>query len=110
LGVDVIYLLLLNLASRCVAGMLNGNVGVVKSMMAEITDSTNIAQASALLPVVWAVAATIGPLAGGSLAYPHDRFPKVFRQQIWKDYPHLLPCLFSASVSALLFLLTLFFF
>jgi hypothetical protein len=32
------------LASRCLAGLLNGNVGVMKSMMAELTDSTNIAQ------------------------------------------------------------------
>ncbi|KIM71098.1 hypothetical protein PILCRDRAFT_17383 [Piloderma croceum F 1598] len=30
--------------SRCLAGVLNGNVGVMKSMMAELTDSTNIAQ------------------------------------------------------------------
>ncbi|KAF7967565.1 hypothetical protein HWV62_33761 [Athelia sp. TMB] len=30
--------------SRCLAGALNGNIGVMKSMMAEITDSTNIAQ------------------------------------------------------------------
>lgn len=30
--------------SRCLAGVLNGNVGVMKSMMVEITDSTNIAQ------------------------------------------------------------------
>ena len=29
--------------SRCLAGLLNGNVGVMKSMMAELTDSTNIA-------------------------------------------------------------------
>ncbi|KAF7964730.1 hypothetical protein HWV62_3520 [Athelia sp. TMB] len=32
------------LGSRCLAGALNGNIGVMKSMMAEITDSTNIAQ------------------------------------------------------------------
>jgi hypothetical protein len=32
------------LTSRCLAGLLNGNIGVRKSMMAELTDSTNIAQ------------------------------------------------------------------
>ena len=46
--------------SRCIAGILNGNMGVVKSMMGEITDSTNRAQVSGLFPVVWAVGATIG--------------------------------------------------
>ena len=46
--------------SRCIAGLLNGNMGVVKSMMGELTGSTNRAQASALLPLVWAVGITIG--------------------------------------------------
>jgi len=32
--------------SRCLAGVLNGNIGVAKSMMAELSDSTNIAQGS----------------------------------------------------------------
>jgi hypothetical protein len=40
--------------------MLNGNVGVMKSMMAEITDETNMARGFALIPVVWAVGGTIG--------------------------------------------------
>jgi MFS family permease len=46
--------------SRCIAGLLNGNIGVAKSMMGELTDSTNRAQVSGLLPMVWAVGATIG--------------------------------------------------
>lgn len=46
--------------SRCIAGLLNGNMGVVKSMLGEITDSTNRAQASGLLPLVWAMGVTIG--------------------------------------------------
>ena len=47
-------------SSRCIAGLLNGNMGVTKSMMGELTDSTNRAQASGLIPLVWAVGATIG--------------------------------------------------
>jgi hypothetical protein len=39
---------------------LNGNVGVIKSMMGELTDSTNIAQGMALMPVVWSTGATVG--------------------------------------------------
>ena len=46
--------------SRCLAGMLNGNIGVMKSMLAELADETNIAQASALAPVMWSLGATIG--------------------------------------------------
>lgn len=66
--------------SRCLAGLLNGNVGVMKSMMAELTDSTNIAQGLpiihnssaeltlttykikgfSLIPITWSIGATIG--------------------------------------------------
>jgi len=90
--------------SRCLAGMLNGNVGVMKTMVSEISDPTNIAEAFGYIPVVWSVGGTIGPFAGGALARPYGRFPNVFGQRIWKEYPYLLPCLFSASVSALAFM------
>ena len=46
--------------SRCLCGVLNGNVGVMKSMMVEITDTTNRAQASALGAMTWSVGSTIG--------------------------------------------------
>ena len=46
--------------SRCIAGLLNGNMGVAKSMMGELTDSTNRAQASGFFSLVWAVGVTIG--------------------------------------------------
>ncbi|KAH9054523.1 major facilitator superfamily transporter [Lactarius vividus] len=46
--------------SRCLNGMLNGNTGVMKSMMAELTDETNMAQGFLLLSVTWAVGCTIG--------------------------------------------------
>jgi hypothetical protein len=40
--------------------MLNGNVGVMKSMMAELTDETNMARGSSLIPIIWAAGGTIG--------------------------------------------------
>ena len=46
--------------SRCIGGLLNGNVGVAKSMMGELTDSTNIDRVSGLFPLVRALGATIG--------------------------------------------------
>ena len=46
--------------SRSLNGALNGNIGVMKSMLAEITDSTNIAQAYAFLPIAWSTGATVG--------------------------------------------------
>lgn len=46
--------------SRCAEGALNGNIGVSKSMMAEITDSTNRARGFAYLPMIWSLGSTIG--------------------------------------------------
>ncbi|KAJ7597798.1 member of major facilitator superfamily multidrug-resistance, DHA1 sub-family [Mycena floridula] len=96
--------------SRCLAGLLNGNVGVIKSMMGELTDSTNIAQGMALLPVVWSTGAIIGPLIGGSLSNPYERFPNTFGQyEFWKTYPYALPCFVAAAYIAISFLMAFFF-
>lgn len=46
--------------SRCAEGALNGNIGVTKSMMAEITDHTNRARGFAFLPMIWSVGGTLG--------------------------------------------------
>jgi hypothetical protein len=46
--------------SRCLTGALNGNIGVMKSVTAEITDSTNMARAWAFVPVAWSTGATLG--------------------------------------------------
>ncbi|TBU55594.1 MFS general substrate transporter, partial [Dichomitus squalens] len=51
--------------SRCAEGALNGNIGVTKSMMAEITDSTNRARGFAYMPMIWALGSTVGPIIGG---------------------------------------------
>ena len=45
--------------SRCIAGVLNGNVGVMKSIIGDITDNTNMAQAFAIVPAIYCVGATI---------------------------------------------------
>ncbi|KAI0635883.1 MFS general substrate transporter [Trametes polyzona] len=95
--------------SRCVVGMLNGNIGVIKSMMAELTDSTNLAQGFALMPVMWSLGATVGPLIGGQLAKPADRWPTVFSHPFWQIYPYFLPCAASALFSATIFIIGLLF-
>ncbi|KAG1798564.1 major facilitator superfamily domain-containing protein [Suillus plorans] len=46
--------------SCCMCGFLNGNVGVMKTMMGELTDSTNMAQAFALFPIVWCIGGFTG--------------------------------------------------
>ncbi|KAL4062218.1 major facilitator transporter [Scleroderma citrinum] len=92
-------------ASRCIAGALNGNVGVMKSAIADITDHTNLAQAFALIPPVFSVGASIAPLYGGALAKPHDHWPALFSGIFFQKYPYFLPCLISALFTAVAFLI-----
>ncbi|KAG1906453.1 major facilitator superfamily domain-containing protein [Suillus fuscotomentosus] len=93
----------LGLLSRCMCGFLNGNVGVMKTMMGESTDSTNMAQAFALIPIVWSIGGFIGPLIGGTLARPQDHWPALFAGPFWRNYPYFLPC----AVAACLFVVAL---
>ncbi|KAH8985273.1 MFS general substrate transporter [Lactarius akahatsu] len=91
--------------SRCLHGMLNGNIGVMKSMMTELTDETNMAQAFSLISVTWAIGGTMGPFIGGVLSRPQDRWPNVFSHPFWGEYPYFLPCLTTAAYSLLSFTL-----
>ncbi|KAI6114353.1 major facilitator superfamily domain-containing protein [Pisolithus sp. B1] len=70
-------------ASRCIAGALNGNVGE------KFTDNTNMAQAFALIPIAFTVGASVAPLYGGGLAKPHDHWPELFSGSFWVQYPSL---------------------
>ncbi|KAF7312032.1 Major facilitator superfamily multidrug-resistance DHA1 sub-family [Mycena indigotica] len=81
--------------SRSLCGLLNANVSVMKSTLGDLTDRTNRADAFVFLPIVWATGASLGPLIGGSLARPHDRFPQstFFSTHFWLRFPYFLPCL-----------------
>ncbi|KAF4614265.1 hypothetical protein D9613_008002 [Agrocybe pediades] len=61
--------------SRSLSGALNGNVGVMKSMVAEMTDDSNISTAYAYMPLAWNTGGTLGPMIGGWLYNPAKRFP-----------------------------------
>ncbi|CAK5268662.1 unnamed protein product [Mycena citricolor] len=83
------------IVSRCMLGLLNGNTGVMKSAMGDLTDRSNRADAFVYLPIIWAAGCSLAPLIGGTLARPHDTFPALFSGQFWIDFPYFLPCLVS---------------
>ncbi|KAI6044366.1 major facilitator superfamily domain-containing protein [Pisolithus marmoratus] len=96
--------------SRCLNGALNGNIGIMKSMVAEITDPTNIAQACSVMPLAWFFGTTIGPLIGGLLEHPAEKFPAIFgNSTFFKTYPYFLPCSVSATFAAISWFIAYFF-
>ncbi|KAH8114037.1 member of major facilitator multidrug-resistance DHA1 sub-family [Phellopilus nigrolimitatus] len=88
--------------SRSLNGAFNGNIGVIKSMMAEMTDGTNLAHAFAYQPIPWSTGATFGPLIGGALSCPAECFPGLFgNSDLLKMYPYFLPGAIPAMSSVL---------
>jgi hypothetical protein len=94
--------------ARCLSGALNGNVAIFKSVIGEFTDRTNAARAFSLLPLIWALGCTIGPLLGGYLSQPAKKYPSLFATSqngplalfgLWEHYPYFLPCAVSALIT-----------
>ncbi|KAG1728515.1 MFS multidrug-resistance DHA1 sub-family [Suillus paluster] len=93
--------------SRVICGALNGSSGVVKSMVMDITDATNMPKAYGYMPLPWTIGTIVGPLVGGFLFRPADRFPDIFgRSELLKTYPYLLPCSVPATFAILAWLVT----
>ncbi|KAI9443957.1 MFS general substrate transporter [Lactarius indigo] len=92
--------------SQCFHGAMVGHLGVVKSMTAELTDKTNVAQGFSMLPMAQSLGHVIGPLVGGILSRPQDRWPHVFSHPFWANYPYFLPCLVAAVFSCLSLVIT----
>ena len=98
------------IASRAACGLLNGNIGVAKCVLGEITDSTNQAQAFSMFGLNFGIGLIIGPMLGGFLSYPTKTFPGLFGGiQLLEDNPFLLPCVISAAVSLVGFIVGFFY-
>ncbi|KAF9050905.1 major facilitator superfamily domain-containing protein [Rhodocollybia butyracea] len=93
---------------RAFQGMFNGNIGVSKTVMAEITDSTNMADAFTMLPMMWSIGSAVGcvaPALGGILASPATRWPKIFGKfAFFHNYPYFLPCAAAGCLAFIAFL------
>lgn len=74
------------IAVQAMMGLLNGNQGVVSTCLGEITDRSNQSKAFVYLPVIYGLGGITGPIIGGVLVSPNNK------------YPYLLPNLLSALV------------
>ncbi|KAF9259196.1 MFS general substrate transporter [Marasmius fiardii PR-910] len=93
---------------RCAQGMFNGNIGVSKTVLAELSDKTNRADAFALISVAWTSGSTLGPALGGLLADPATRWPNTFgKSSFFVDYPYFLPCAVAGLFALLAFIFAL---
>ncbi|KAJ1828596.1 hypothetical protein LPJ56_001017 [Coemansia sp. RSA 2599] len=88
------------LIARSFNGLMAGNVVVVKSVVAEISDNSNRPRMMAMLPLMFNVGNIAGSAVGGLFADPVKQYPRWFgNSALFKEYPYLLPCLIGCLVT-----------
>ncbi|PHH76917.1 hypothetical protein CDD82_3759 [Ophiocordyceps australis] len=87
------------LLARALGGLLNGNIGVLQTTVAElVTMREQQPRAYTIMPMVWCIGSIVGPMIGGALARPCISYPQLFPPgSVWARFPYLLPNLFSAA-------------
>uniref|UniRef100_A0A6B2L3I2 Major facilitator superfamily (MFS) profile domain-containing protein n=1 Tax=Arcella intermedia TaxID=1963864 RepID=A0A6B2L3I2_9EUKA len=96
--------------ARSLNGFLNGNIGVVKTYLSEITDNTNAHKGFSIFGLCWGTGLIIGPSIGGFLSKPSEKIPHIFPPgSLLDQFPYLLPCIASATVTLLGLIMGIFF-
>ena len=94
--------------ARFLAGAGNGNIAVAKAYIGDISEDEEVAGRMGMLGAAFGLGFMIGPFIGGVLSDPASGFGGPFESQFWIDYPYLLPCIFSSSMSAIALLIAFF--
>ncbi|RTE80744.1 hypothetical protein BHE90_004716 [Fusarium euwallaceae] len=107
-GGTIISMLTVGLASnfwvalfgRCLGGLLNGNIGVIQTMVGElITKKEHEPRAFSIMPFIWSIGTIIGPSIGGLFANPHGSWPETFPTgSLFQRFPYLLPNLICSGL------------
>ncbi|RGP64881.1 hypothetical protein FSPOR_7627 [Fusarium sporotrichioides] len=88
------------LFGRALGGLLNGNIGVIQTMVGElVTKPEHEPRAFSIMPFVWSIGTIVGPSIGGMFANPHDSWPGAFPDDsLFQRYPYLLPNLICSGL------------
>lgn len=97
---------------RAIQGGGNGNVGIIRTMVAEMVPERELQpRAFSIMPLVWSLGSVIGPSFGGFFAEPAKQYPAIFGNiEFFKRFPFALPNLvlttffLISATSATLFL------
>lgn len=93
--------------ARAVQGLSNGNVGIIRTAVAELVPQRELQpRAFSIMPLVWNVGSIFGPAIGGALVFPVNRFPGIVgHSKLLQEYPFAFPnmlisILFLLGISA----------
>lgn len=88
------------IVARALGGLLNGNIGVLQTTVAElVTSKEQQPRAYSIMPFIWCLGSIIGPYLGGALARPVLSYPGFFKPgTIFDRFPFLLPNLVCIGI------------
>ncbi|KAJ3571156.1 hypothetical protein NP233_g3937 [Leucocoprinus birnbaumii] len=85
--------------ARSMQGVFGGNLETTKTVIAEITDSTNRNRAYAALPLVQSTGTSIGSSIGSFIATLNQKLPFFDHIFFIKEHPLFIPCTIAAAFS-----------
>ncbi|PVH68384.1 MFS general substrate transporter [Cadophora sp. DSE1049] len=90
------------LLARALGGLLNGNIGVLQTIVAEmVTVKEHQSRAFTVMPLVWFLGSILGSTLGGAFSRPVFGYPYLFaKRTIWERFPYLLPNLLCTVVAS----------
>ncbi|KAI0170720.1 major facilitator superfamily protein [Pestalotiopsis sp. NC0098] len=85
---------------RAIQGASNGNVGIIRTMVAEMVPERELQpRAFSIMPLVWSIGSIFGPAFGGFFAKPAEQFPSIFGDSAFlKAYPFALPNILGSVI------------
>jgi MFS family permease len=86
------------LLTRFMWGLLNGNVGVAKTVMSELATDAHMARAFSYLGLNAGLGRILGPTLGGVLSEPAKKWP-ARTPPLLVTFPYLLPCMVCALMA-----------
>lgn len=93
-------------AARSLNGLLNGSIGVSKTYLGEICDSSNVARIFSWFGLMWGFGSIVGSAFGGLLARPAKQYPNFFSESgVFGRLPYLIPNLIAATITFIGFIL-----
>jgi len=95
------------LTFRTLGGCLNGNVGILRTMVAEVVvEKKYHSRAFLIMPICFNIGVIIGPAIGGILADPASTYPELFGRVEWiRRWRYALPNLACAALVCISMLL-----
>ncbi len=93
------------LVTRGLAGMATGNVGIIRTTVAELVPHKELQpRAFSIMPLIWIVGSIFGPAVGGALAEPAVAHPGLFPAHgFFAKFPFALPNLVVSGFFLLAF-------